>query len=70
VHRAADDPFRENSSWLPDFEEAVRAAPAEVSSWTYPGGHLFTDSSLPEEFDANAAELAWERVLEFIDRVG
>lgn len=32
----------------------------------YPGsGHLFTDASLPEEFDAEAAELLWTRVLAF-----
>jgi len=70
VHLAADDPFRDEPSWLPDFEAAVRAAPAEVASWTYAGGHLFTDPSLPEEFDAEAAELAWSRVLAFLAHVG
>jgi dienelactone hydrolase len=69
VHLAADDPFQENPTWLTDFEAAVRAAPADVDSWTYPGGHLFTDPSLPDEFDADAAELAWERVLAFLDRL-
>jgi dienelactone hydrolase len=68
VHLAAEDPFREEATWLPDFEAAVRAAPAEVTTWTYPGGHLFTDPSLPEEFDAAAAELAWQRVLAFLAR--
>ena len=44
-------------------DEAV--AGAEV--FDYPGrGHLFTDPSLPDEYDAAAAELLWERVLAFL----
>jgi len=37
----------------------------------YPGaGHLFTDASLPEEFDAASAELLWQRVLSFLEHLG
>ena len=33
----------------------------------YPGdGHLFTDPTLPDEFDADATELLWSRVLPFV----
>jgi dienelactone hydrolase len=36
----------------------------------YPGrGHLFTDPSRAREFDKAAADLQWERVLEFLARL-
>lgn len=45
---------------------AVNEAGAGIEIFDYPGaGHLFTDSSLPNEFDADAAELLWSRVLPF-----
>jgi dienelactone hydrolase len=34
--------------------------------YTYPGvGHFYTDAALPE-FDAEAAELTWQRVLDLL----
>ena len=37
-----------------------------VEMFDYPGeGHLFTDSSLAAEYDPQAAELLWSRVLSF-----
>ena len=33
-------------------------------------GHLFTDRSLPDEYDAAATEVLWERALDFCARVG
>jgi dienelactone hydrolase len=39
-----------------------------VQVFDYPGGgHLFTDSSLPREYDRRATELLWSRVLPFCD---
>jgi dienelactone hydrolase len=60
-----DDPFREQD-WVDAVVASVRAAGAPVEMFDYPGaGHLFTDPSLPEEYDAEAAELLWIRVLAF-----
>ena len=48
----------------------MRRAEGAVEVFRYPGsGHLFTDPSLPEEYDAEAAELAWQRALAFVDRL-
>lgn len=55
--------------WLePDQVEAVQAELGEqVQVFTYAGtGHLFTDPSLPAEYDAGAAELLWSRVEELL----
>jgi dienelactone hydrolase len=66
VHGKEADPF---------FEEDMDAARALVESaeggelFLYPGeGHLFADSSLPS-YDAAAAKLLTDRVLEFLERV-
>ena len=66
VHGKEADPF---------FEEDLDAARALVESaeggelFLYPGeGHLFADSSLPS-YDAAAAKLLTDRVLEFLERV-
>jgi dienelactone hydrolase len=54
IHYTDADPFR-NQEWI----DAVAAQ-------DYPGaGHLFTDASLPAEYDEQAAELLWSRVLAF-----
>ena len=67
VHGKEGDPF---------FEEDLEAARALVESadraqlFLYPGEeHLFADSSLPA-YDAAAAKLLTERVLEFLERAG
>jgi len=44
----------------------IRDAGAHVAVFDYPGaGHLFTDRSLESEYDEQAAELLWSRVLPF-----
>jgi dienelactone hydrolase len=44
----------------------VHAAGAPVEVFDYPGnGHLFTDASLPAEYDETATELFWPRALAF-----
>jgi dienelactone hydrolase len=56
IHYALDDPSR-NQEWIDTVAEQVRAT-AVVEVFDYEGrGHLFTDSSLPDEYDAAAAEL-------------
>jgi dienelactone hydrolase len=65
VHYAVDDPFR-NQRWVDAVVASVEAAGAPVEVFDYPGsGHLFTDPSLPGEYNATAADLLWTRVLEF-----
>ncbi len=64
-HQKVDDPFRD-----PVEEQAladVAAAGGTLELFDYPGaGHLFTDPTLPDEFDAEATELLWSRVLPFV----
>lgn len=67
LHVAAGDPLR-NRQW--DEEFLASAAHVPVETFEYPvAGHLFTDASLPAEFDAAATELLWSRVLDFCARL-
>ena len=65
-HQTIDDPFREDEIK----EQAVRdvaEAGGTLELFDYPGrGHLFTDPTLPEEYDREATELLWSRVLPFV----
>ncbi len=65
VHYALDDPNR-RQEWIDSLVGSVKAAGAPVEAFDYPGrGHLFTDASLPDEYDPSSAELLWKRVLAF-----
>jgi dienelactone hydrolase len=65
IHYTVADPFR-NDRAINRLYEQVREAGASIQMFNYPGkGHLFTDASLPDEYDADATELLWTRVLEF-----
>ncbi len=65
IHYTHDDPFRRQEA-IDTLAATIRAAGASLQMFDYPGrGHLFTDPSLPEEYDADAAELLWRRVLDF-----
>jgi dienelactone hydrolase len=68
IHAAVGDPFRDQA-WIDAVAAAVRkVAPLDLHD-DYPGtGHLFTDASLPAEYDADAAALFWDRVLAFCRR--
>lgn len=64
IHAAASDPFR-NDDWLLRFAEQVRTR-ATLDLVEYPvAGHLFSDASLPTEFDAAASSEMIERILGF-----
>ena len=70
IHYTVDDPFR-NQGWIDAVAGLVRASGAEVEVFDYPGaGHLFSDPSLPDEYDAEAAETMWGRVLAFCAAAG
>ena len=63
AHFMRADPFREQTE-LDGMEADVRAAGARFELFEYDGpGHLFTDPSLPADYDHAASELLWTRVL-------
>ena len=69
VHHTDGDP-KHAPEWLDAFVADVRRAQAPVEVFGYPGeGHLFTDPSLPAEYDERAAELFWSRALAFVGRL-
>lgn len=70
VHYAVDDPFRAEQ-WLVAGEKAVTDAGGELEHFEYAGsGHLFTDPSLPAEYQPDQAAELWPRVLAFIAKHG
>jgi carboxymethylenebutenolidase len=66
-HFAPGDPW-EPDEGVAELEQALRAAGREVAFHRYSGAqHWFFESNRPE-YDAAAAELAWERTLAFLSR--
>ena len=66
IHYSLGDPFREQEG-IDATVADVQAAGGQVEVFDYPGdGHLFTDASLPDEYDAESTELMWSRVLGFL----
>jgi len=67
AHFMRADPFREQAE-IDGMAADVRAAGARFELFEYDGpGHLFTDPSLPADYDHAASELLWTRVLELLD---
>lgn len=65
IHYTVGDPFRDQDGINAVLAKA-READADIATFDYSGnGHLFTDSSRPDEFDPGATETLWERVLAF-----
>ena len=49
----------------------IEAAGGKLELFDYPGdGHLFTDPTLPAEYDAESTELLWSRALPFVRACG
>lgn len=71
LHYSTDDPFR-NEEWVQQFIALVAESGSPIETYLdYPiAGHLFTDASLPEEYDRVSADLAMERALTFVERLG
>jgi len=66
-HQMLGDRFREDEV-VEAARRGVAAAGATLELFDYAGsGHLFTDPTLPDEYDAGATELLWSRVLPFVD---
>ena len=70
THATVGDPWRDDA----DVEQTradVLAGGGTLEVFDYPGaGHLFTDASLPDEYDADATALLWGRVLPFVAALG
>jgi dienelactone hydrolase len=65
IHFMTGDP-RRHEGWAQSLADSIRAT-ADVDVFEYPGtGHLFTDRTLPDEYDAEAAELLWSRASDFL----
>jgi len=63
--------FAESDKWEPasgvkKLEKSLRTAQRPVTFHTYPAtGHWFFEKDRPDSFDAQAAQLAWERTISF-----
>jgi dienelactone hydrolase len=70
IHCMANDPWSDGPEVIAKLAAFIEAGPAECDVFDYPGSaHLFTDPSLPAEFDPQAAELLWTRVIDFLVRL-
>jgi dienelactone hydrolase len=70
IHYTLGDPFRTGGQ-AEAVAESIAETGSDVQLFDYPGrGHLFTDASLPEEYDPEAAEQLWQRVYAFCVRHG
>ena len=70
IHYTDDDP-RRRQEWIDALVAEITAAGAPLERFDYPGdGHLFTDPSLKDEYDAQAAALLWSRAIAFCDAAG
>jgi dienelactone hydrolase len=68
VHVADPDPFAPPSQ-LQEWMRVAVASGMSPEAFRYPDlGHFFTDPSL-DDFDADGAELVWDRVSRFLDTV-
>ena len=70
VHFMQEDPFREQAE-IDGMAADVHAAGGRFELFEYAGaGHLFTDPSLPAEYDRAATETLWGRVLALLGELG
>jgi dienelactone hydrolase len=70
AHQTLGDPWREEDA-LEQARADVAAGGATLEVLDYPGtGHLFSDPSLPDEYDAESTELMWSRILPFVGALG
>lgn len=65
IHYSATDPFL-NREWLERAVTSIRNSGASLETFLdYSGGHLFTDPTLPDEYNPTSAELLFERLRAF-----
>ena len=67
-HVGEEDAFDDGPEVRAKFTADMKKAGVEPEFFTYPGaGHLFTEPSLPDEYDAAAAEEFHARLLAFVE---
>jgi carboxymethylenebutenolidase len=67
-HFAENDPY-ETEAGVKELERNLRSANRPVTFYTYPGtGHWFFEQDRPDAFKPQAAQLAWERTVDFLHR--
>jgi dienelactone hydrolase len=70
LHYTTLDPHR-RQDWIDALVDEVRGSGVSIEVLDYPGsGHLFTDPSLPAEYDPEAAAQLWEHALTFCRSLG
>jgi dienelactone hydrolase len=70
THSTVDDPWREAEEVAQTIAD-VKAGGGTLEVFDYAGsGHLFTDPTLPDEYDPVATETFWDRVLPFVRSCG
>ena len=69
IHSTVDDPRRDQEA-IDSVKQAVEDAGGTVEVFDYPGsGHLFADSSMPDEYQPEEAELMLTRIKDFLDGI-
>lgn len=58
---------RVNATW-PDYEAALKANKVDYQTFVYPGAHHGFHNDSTARYNAEAAELAWSRTLEFFNQ--
>ncbi len=67
-HFAETDPY-ETASGIAEMEQKLKGANRPTTFYTYPGtGHWFFENDRPDAYNPGAAQLAWERTVEFLHR--
>jgi carboxymethylenebutenolidase len=66
-HFAENDPYEPAES-VTQLEQELKAAGRSVTFYTYPGTtHWFFEANRPDAFNAEAAALAWQRTVAFLN---
>ncbi|HET9110163.1 MAG TPA: dienelactone hydrolase family protein [Ktedonobacterales bacterium] len=66
-HFAEHDPFEPEES-VAELEQELRSAGKQFTFHTYPGTtHWFFEANRPDAYNADAARLAWERTVAFLN---
>jgi carboxymethylenebutenolidase len=66
-HFAEADPY-ESESTIQELEKNLKSANRPTTFYTYPGtGHWFFEKDRPDAYQTQAAQLAWERTLKFLN---
>ena len=66
-HFAENDQY-EDQKYIDEMEKALRAAGRPVTFYQYPGtGHWFFEPDRKDAFNQEAANLAWDRTLDFLE---